>query len=247
MPVDSNFTPIFSKNWKVNFTQCTPNGYLKYTELCNMLQLTGGDHAESGGLSFSDMQVHDQAWVLSRIRVEIDRLPKWGDTVTIKTWINDLQGSRSVRALEIYLNNEKIIGSTTFWAVFNTRLRRPEIIAFPHEHFFTSFSENRATKENFSKIDISRNTEKVFSRKTVLSDLDIVNHVNNVKYLEWCLDLVDYEAVVRQKIKSFDMNFLKELKYGDTIDINQNTGSEETLYTISKEDKICFALQLNWK
>jgi len=90
MPISPNFTSIYSHDWEINFLQCTPNGLLKHTELCNLLQLTAGYHAELGGMSFTDMQEHDQAWVLSRMRVEITELPKWRDVVTVKTWIYDL-------------------------------------------------------------------------------------------------------------------------------------------------------------
>ena len=37
MPISPNFTSVLSKDWEINFTQCTPNGYLKYTDLCNLL------------------------------------------------------------------------------------------------------------------------------------------------------------------------------------------------------------------
>jgi hypothetical protein len=37
------------------------NGYLKYTELCNMLQLTATSHLIMGGINFSDMQEFNQA------------------------------------------------------------------------------------------------------------------------------------------------------------------------------------------
>ena len=135
MPIFQNFTSILSQDWKINFLQCYPNGYLKYTDLCNLLQLTAGIHAELGGISFSDMQLHNQAWVLSKMKVEISKLPKWNDTITIKTWINSLENSRSLRCLEIYLGNEKIAGSETYWSVFNTNTRKSENLALPKERF----------------------------------------------------------------------------------------------------------------
>jgi hypothetical protein len=67
---------LFCKDWK-SILQCMPNGYLKYTDLCNMLQLTAASHSDMGGISFSDMQEFNQAWVLSKMRVEITELPKW--------------------------------------------------------------------------------------------------------------------------------------------------------------------------
>jgi len=244
MPIASNFTSVYSKDWEINFTQCMPNGFLKYTDLCNLLQLTAAAHSEIGGISFSDMQEFNQAWVLSRMRVEISELPKWKDIVTVKTWINTLENSRSVRALEMYVNGTKIIGSETFWAVFNTEIRRPEPLALPHEHF-ELYPENKSTAKTFSKINLNNDTEMVFEKTVALSDLDIVNHVNNVKYLEWCLDFVDEKIILNQKIKSFEMNFLKELSLKEKVIIHENLTSDVMIFSITKEDKTCFALQLN--
>ena len=246
MPISPNFTSIFSKDWEINFTQCTPNGYLKYTDLCNLLQLTAAAHSEIGGISFSDMQEFDQAWVLSRMRVEITELPKWKDTVTVKTWINTLENSRSIRALELYVNGIKLVGSETFWAVFNTKTRRPEQLALPHSHF-ELFPENKATIESFTKINVHGDTELVCQKTVVLSDLDIVNHVNNVKYLEWCLDFVPTKLILNQKIANFEMNFMKELSLNDSVSIHENDSQNKTVFSVTEEDKNCFALELNWK
>ena len=246
MPIAPNFTSTLSKDWNINFTQCAPNGYLKYTDLCNLLQLTAAAHSEIGGISFMDMQEFDQAWVLSRMRVEITKLPKSGDIVTVKTWINSLENSRSVRALEMHLNGEKIVGSETFWAVFNTNKRRPEALALPYDHF-ELYPEKRATKEGFSKISLNHDKEIVFEKTVFLSDLDIVNHVNNVKYLEWCMDLVDENLILNQKLESFEMNFMKELSLKDTVMIHESISESDAIFSITKEEKACFALKLNWK
>ena len=246
MPIAKDFTSIFSKDWKINFMQCTPNGYLKHTELCNILQLTAASHSEIGGISFVDMQAFHQAWVLSRMRLEITALPKWKDVVTVKTWINTLENSRSVRAFEMHVNGKKMIGAETFWAVFNTKIRRPEALALPYDHF-ELYPEKKATVITFSKINSTENKEVVFEKKVVLSDLDIVNHVNNVKYLEWCLDHVDEKIILNHGIESLEMNFLKELSLGDSVVIHESLLEKENIFSITKEDKLCFALQLNLK
>jgi acyl-ACP thioesterase len=208
--------------------------------------MTAAAHSEIGGISFTDMQEFHQAWVLSRMRVEVSELPKWRDVVTVKTWINSLENSRSVRALEMYVNGKKIVGSETFWAVFNTELRRPEALALPYEHF-KLFPDNKATQVTFSKINLNHDKEMVFEKTVRLSDLDIVNHANNVKYLEWCLDLADETKILNQEIDSFEMNFMKELSLNDAVIIHENTESSTSIFSITKEDKNCFALQLNWK
>jgi hypothetical protein len=52
---------------------------------------------------------------------------------------------------------------------------------------------------------------------------------------------MDRKFVLKQHIKGFEMNFLKELNLNDEMIISNN----ENTYVISKEDKICFALEIN--
>jgi acyl-ACP thioesterase len=246
MPISKDFNSILTKDWEINFLQCYPNGYLKYTDLCNILQLTAGVHAELGGISFSDMQEDHQAWVLSRMRVEIIRLPKWRDVITVKTWINSLENSRSIRCLELYAGDEKIVGCETFWAVFNTQTRRPENLSLPHEHF-EKYPNDKATEIQFSKIDTSIDKTFVTEKTILLSDLDIVNHANSVKYLEWCLDYIEPKLLLNQKVKSFEMNYLKEVSLEDTITIEKSHLEKPMVFTVNSNNKTCFALQLNFK
>lgn len=245
MPISANFTSIYSSNWEINFIQCYPNGQLKHTELCNILQLTAGFHAEMGGLSFSDMQIHQQAWVLSRMRVEVIELPKWRDVVTVKTWIVDMQGSRSVRALELYVGDKKMASSLTYWVVLNTELRKPEALALPFEHF-EMFPKNLPTEKSFAKINLHLETRFVKNKTIVLSDLDIVNHANNVKYLEWCLDCLPPKTIYKNTIQAFDMNFLKELHWGDEIEIKATNESNPTQLVVVKNAVKCFALAIEY-
>ena len=239
MPISPNFTSIFEQEYEINFLQCYPNGLLKYTDLCNIFQITAGIHADLGGISYSDMQEHLQAWVMSKMRLEIDKLPKWKEKVKVKTWIKSLENSRSTRCLELYCGAEKLVACETFWVAMNTQTRRPENLALPHEHFI-KYPENSATKKEVQKINLNVDFEIANQYKVQLSDIDIVNHVNNVKYLEWCLNAIDPKLILKQKIKGFELNFLKELNLNDEVIISKS----ENTYTISKEDKICFALDL---
>lgn len=218
---------------------------MKHTELCNILQLTAGLHAELGGLSFSDMQVHHQAWVLSRMRVEVTELPKWRDRVTVKTWIADMQGSRSVRALELYVGDKKMASSLTYWVVLNTDLRKPEALALPFEHFEV-FPENLSTEKSFTKIDLNLQTRFLKNKTVLLSDLDIVNHANNVKYLEWCLDCIQPKILLKKGIFAFDMNFLRELHWQNEVELISSMEENPTFISVLKNGKNCFALLLEY-
>lgn len=244
MPILPSFQSIYNKTWEINFLQCAPNGLLNYTDLCHLLQLTAAEHAESGGISFTDMQEFNQAWVLSKMRIEIETLPKWRDIITIKTWIVSLENSRSTRVLEVHHHGKKIISCETFWVVINTKVRRPENLALPHEHF-QKYPEQFTTLERVKKINIPTDSTNIGTHKVVFSDLDVVNHANNVKYLEWCLDLFSTEILMNQTFKSLDMNFLNELLLNDFVEIASSKSETSIVFSVVKNSKNCFSLEIN--
>ena len=245
MPISPDFTSIYEQEFELSFLNCYPNGLLKYTDLCNFIQIVAGNHADLGGISYSDMQTQNQAWVVSRMRLEIAKLPKWRDKVVVKTWIKTLENSRSIRCIEFYLNDEKIIGCETFWVVINTKTRKPDILALPHNHF--EKIDSNATNSPTDKINTNEEFKKVGTKKVLFSDLDVVNHANNVKYLEWCLDYENPKNLLLSKVKAFDMNFMRELNLNDEAIIAKSSNENESIFTISLEDKMAYALKIEWK
>ena len=99
----------------------------------------------------------------------------------------------------------------------------------------------------FSKIDTTIDKIVVAEKTILLSDLDIVNHANSVKYLEWCLDYVEPKLLLNQGLESFEMNYLKEVSLADTIVIEKSTLDNPMVFTVNSSNKTCFALQLNLK
>ena len=66
----------------------------------------------------------------------------------------------------------------------------------------------------------------------VFSDLDIIGHVNNVKYLEWCIDAALTSSTQNCEIREFEINFLKEALLGDEIEISgKPEGHEESFFS----------------
>jgi acyl-ACP thioesterase len=74
-----------------------------------------------------------------------------------------------------------------------------------------------------------------------------VNHANSIKYLEWCLDNVAPKLLLEQQLKSFEINYLKEVSLNDTVAIGKNESEATTTFTLTANDKICCAVQLNFQ
>jgi len=244
MAIAKNFQSIFALNWEINFTQCAANGKLKYTDMNNLFQLTASAHSDSGGMSFSEMQKNNQAWVLSRMRIEIDEVPKCDDVVTVVTWIEYLDKGQSIRNIEMYLGDKKLAGVSSLWVVLDTKLRKAaEQLAINSDHLIR-YPEKKATAKNCYRINYVKDTELIEQRTVRLSDLDIVNHVNNVKYVEWCLDVFDANLIFNGKIKALNMNYLRELNLNDHVAIKMHQQDSQALFTIEKDKKVSFCMEV---
>lgn len=234
---------IYSKTVQLNFTQCYANGALKYSELSNLLQLTASEHAELLGFGYREMARNFQSWVLSRVRIEIEELPKFLQEITIQTWIQDFLGNRSVRNFEVYLNERKIISATTYWAVFNIKERKSENLTAKVDPNVI-LHEKTSTRIPFQRVEIQRSYQRQTRYIPKLSDLDIVYHVNNVKYTDWCLDQLSESIVFKETFKSMDLNYIKELTLGQEVDIRYIVEDNQIHFSINRGDKTIFLMDI---
>jgi acyl-ACP thioesterase len=191
------------------------------------------------------MQNFNQAWVLTNMYLEIDTLPFCDEIITIKTWIVSMQDANSMRALEIWHRNKKISGALTHWTVLNTEKRKVENLALPFHHF-TFYPERIPTKIKLYRIHAPKIYDNYFTQIVKSSDLDLVNHVNNVKYLEWCLDTIEISELLNQHIKTIHINFLREMHWKQTFEIGQTKDANAYHFAI-KSNKNCCLLTLGLK
>jgi hypothetical protein len=59
--------------------------------------------------------------------------------------------------------------------------------------------------------------------------------------MEWCFDAMDPKTILDGSMKRLEMNFLKELNYGDEVSIQQF--NDET-FCIQKDGKTHFLMQI---
>src|SRR5690554_525679 len=218
MILPNKFSSAYRASTEITIDQCAVNSYIQITHLLNILQAVAGKHSALGGMSYFDMQQQNQAWVLSTMRIEIKNLPQWHDQIEVETWIETLSGIKSVRDFEIIHNNKKIIGITSLWVVVNTEKRRPEPIKLPHDHL-QKFPNRKPTLEPLQKLNLNFTADIVGEHTVVYSDLDALNHVNNAKYVEWCLDHLPVEMLTQSSITAIVLNFLKEVSLGEKVAI----------------------------
>ena len=88
------------------------------------------------------------------------------------------------------------------------------------------------------------------THKVVWSDIDTNGHVNNVKYVVWALDILDYELVSKNPIKELLVNFDSEVLPGQNVElfkVVEHTDDSTVCFIQGKADgKPSFSVKINF-
>ncbi|RUT72985.1 acyl-[acyl-carrier-protein] thioesterase [Ancylomarina longa] len=198
------------------------NGNAKLTSICNYLQEIAGKHVDLIHQGLNDLQVKNMAWVLSRLKVHIYEYPKWKDKITIQTWPTGTNGLFGNRDFKIKNESGKTIAiATSAWIIIQMDNKRP----VRPNHFadkMTVYNETLVFSNPLQKLKIENNFEFNEKIKIHYSDIDINQHVNNVKYIKWVMDACPIKKLNKDQISELQINFLHESKLTDELIIFGN-------------------------
>jgi medium-chain acyl-[acyl-carrier-protein] hydrolase len=219
------------------------NANLKLFAFMNYAQEIAGRQADALGFGYDNLIGEGVAWVLSRLHIKFLRIPKWRESISLKTWHKGgdrLFWYRDYEATDE--SGEVIIRATSSWVIININTRRMHRIESLGDT--STIYEEDALLEHAQKIQVPHSMEYVYTKKVSFSDIDINQHTNNAKYVEWALDALDPDFAADMKVTDMYINFNLESRLNDKVDISRSI--EENVVTIEgkKEDSSIFSVRL---
>jgi len=218
----------FDKEYRVHVYETGPDGRLSLYSLFNYLQDIASDHAIRLGFGRDDLMRENRFWVLSRIYAEIAVMPKWEDSIIVKTWPNGTDKLFALRNFDLsYPDGTHIASATSSWLILDMttrRVQRPDNIL---AKFYSDLHPNYSPIRYASKLeptDGESNTSREYRIK--VSDLDVNLHTNNVRYLTWVSDCYNLEFAMKNVPRSAEINYLAESQFDEEVVIK--TSEEKT-------------------
>ncbi|KAL8484209.1 hypothetical protein ACS0TY_026782 [Phlomoides rotata] len=174
--------------------------------MANLLQEVGCNHAQYVGFSSdgfattTTMRKLHLIWVTARMHIEIYKYPAWCDVVEIETWCQaeGRIGTRRDWIIKDYNTGEVIGRGTSKWVMMNEDTRRlqkvsddvrEEYLVFCPRTLRLAFpEENNGSLKKIAKLDDPAEYSKV-GLAPRRADLDMNQHVNNVTYIGWVLEV----------------------------------------------------------
>jgi len=207
---------VWSESFRVRAYEVDVWGRASAPTVCNWLQEAAGNHATHLGWGIEGLHAQGLTWVLSRLHLRLDRLPRWRDEVRVTTWPAGAQRLYALREFRLECDGGALGAATTGWMVLNQASRRPmrpaeEVAAM------ASRAPGRALADPFDKLPEPDSIELERSLEVRNLDLDINRHANNVSVIGWALEALPLEGLDGRRLAGLEIEFRGETHGGDRV------------------------------
>ena len=206
-------------SFKVRTYECDAEGFATMPSICNYLQEAASIHAGELGFSKSDFSHSGEniSWILTRLIINMEAYPKWGDEVIVGTFPRGGRRIAAWRDFEIKDAAGTVLGvATSEWMIIDLAARKT--VAVPQTVLSCiddSVSPVLGTSP-FSKLRFPDGCPApAFSSRAQKSHIDLNGHVNNVRYVEWML-----EPCPSPRPKRMEIVFRGEAFAGDEVNVS---------------------------
>ena len=127
--------------------------------------------------------------------------------------------------------------ATTYWLIVQLDSHRPVRPGAELERFSNIEYGDPVFDLKLEKIAVPDNIVPMDQHRVLFSHLDIVGHVNNVKYMEWCIDACLTNDLSRRSIVKFEINFLHEAILGNHVVLYGAGEAQQSHTLIAKREE----------
>lgn len=210
----------YKKDFEVSSYNIDKNMNLSLVTTMGILQDIANDHCETLNADRWSLLASSNAyWVTTKVRLDINQMPKMKDNFTAETWCLKNSAVKFERDGRFYNNNQTFINISSEWVAIDAtthKIRPAKTIAFP---FDMKCREDRAIEGRFSTLNyVIGATDKVYTRTIYSTDIDVNNHVNNCFYSRFVLDCFSNDYLANHHLKTYEIHFVHEAKEGDILD-----------------------------
>lgn len=227
---------LYSGAFTIRTYEIDRNKKATVTTLVNLMQEAAMQNVIELKVSLWDLQQQGISWVLMRKNLQINRLPDLGETITIVTHPAGFERIYTHRDYRVYDANQQLIAqSSSTWLLMNMHKRRvariPESIR-ERGQFDTSDCLPRAKAKlpALSLVDYQKEFEVQWH------DLDFNEHLNNVKYMQWLFETVDYYVQHKGQLTSMDILYKAECAWKEIVVVQtQSLGDGTYLHQLLRQ------------
>jgi medium-chain acyl-[acyl-carrier-protein] hydrolase len=217
------------REYEIHYYEVDYSKKVLLTSLINYFGDMAIKQAESNGIGLDYLAENNLGWVLYKWDIQIDKYPKLGECIKIKTYAYSIKKFYAYRYFEVRDSSGQLICiAKSLWFLVNTVKKRPVRVS---EHICEAFGvipDDGEILEFRNMQPIGRiDSEQKFNVR--YEDIDTNQHVNNSKYVSWVLETVPLSIVMNYTLTNIRITYEKETKYGEMVQVETqlNNTSEQ--------------------
>lgn len=227
----------YKTSYKVKYSEVDSNYDIRPDYIISHFQDITGVHSEQMGVDGKTLMKNSNAfWVLTRIKLKIEQLPSFDETIEIETWPTTVSGFRFNRDYLIFSNGKRTVMGTSEWGILDSadlKPRKSNTVCYPLD---MPHREDRSGAGDYFRIrEEVCEDDYHHSYRSSFIDIDTNKHTNNLSYLRMTLNCFTPEEYAALNIHELQINFLAQTYYGDEISVYKKA-TDEGIYIEGRHD-----------
>ncbi len=237
---------VKEEKFRVRTFECQADASITMFSLMGYLQEVAAGHAEELGFGFDRLNELGGYWVLSNMRIEIDRLPRRNDEVTIRTWPSGY--TRTVATREFVGKDQdgcEMFRAGSEWMVLNKQTNRLKNLF--RLDLGLPKTGRKALPGELTRLEPRGDYRPVDRVRVPYSSIDLNGHVNNTEYIRWGIDALKRVFRFEGHIRSLQATYLSEAFEADGVDLSVATDGNGKLHVLGRkscEDNAVYLMEV---
>ncbi len=180
--------PIYSQTFTLTDMDVDCFGNMKLSTVLTCAQEVAGKHSALLGADYDTLMKKQLFWAVSRHKVQITRLPRLGETITVETWPMPTTRVAYPRALAAFdAQGNELFRSISLWVLMDAENRAMVLPGKSGVEVSGTLTGGELAVPHSLAPKALCNT---VARTVTYTCLDRNGHMNNTRYLDWVEDLL---------------------------------------------------------
>jgi YbgC/YbaW family acyl-CoA thioester hydrolase len=181
---------VHTETFRVRHYECDRYGEVHAANYLRYMQEAAFGASEAVGFPPERYESLGLQWLAYETDIVHNAPLHYGDTLTIRTWVQDFRRVRSLRIYELNRDDQMIARASTDWVLLDTETRRPMSVT---QEIIDAYAQGEAVdtappRRPLPPARIPEHGLFTISRHARWHEIDRAQHVNNAVFLEYALD-----------------------------------------------------------
>ncbi len=219
--------PIYRQEFTIEHIHVDCFGRVKPSVLLYFVQEAAGQHCRLLAVDREKLMHKHLFWAVTRNRVQITRLPRLHEKITVETWpmpTTRVAYPRSVVAYDAAGN--ELFRSISLWVLMDENTRA---MILPGKSGVEVAGTLTGSELPVPRAVATRPMENVAVKTVGYTLLDQNGHMNNTRYMDWVDDLLPAAFHAGHPVQEFTVCYLSEAREGEEIHLHYELSDGPTL------------------